>query len=389
MWQAPETRTTGNNKKNWRWLVENGESATTSLTGTREFVFATPGAGKVRYYYSFGSPPGERIDKWEGNYLGYSIGAPEAFDVSLWSPADLRARSQFYKKLREAQIQLSGPTFLGELRESIKMIRHPAETLRRGIGDYFRALSKRRGRGSSIISKRKILADTWLEYSFGWKPLIHDISDGVTAYAAALDDVAHTMIRATGINEQDLGLLTKQANPDFVYNFYTHQRKKFCSVKYMARVENATTGPSGSLERLKNTFGVSWGEFFPTAWELLPYSFFIDYFSNIGDVISASVTSTAGVQWVKRTDRYIGSSVYIGGAHDPVQTKSFCRGTSANYRESSGKLGSLYLLSTKVDRSEVLTPGFPTLSFNLPGTRNQFFNMAALFYPSKKLTPFF
>lgn len=387
--KSTDTRTTGSNRKNWRWLIANGESATTSLTGQRTTFTKKDGSGKVWYYYPFGSPPGLRTDVWQGCYLGQSIAVPETFDVSLWSAADLRARSSFYKKLREAQTILSGPTFLGELRESIHMIRHPAETLRAGVLDYFSVLRKRKGRGSSTFSKRKILADTWLEYSFGWSPLIHDISDASKALAATIDNVNSTMIRASGINEQDLGTLTKEASPDFVFFYYTWHRERTCKVRYIAHVENSTTGPSGSLERLGNTTGFNWSEWIPTAWELLPWSFFIDYFSNIGDVIAASITSTAGVKWVCRTDRYTGISQYTGGEHNVAKTKDFCRGGSSNYRGSSGKLGSFTYYTTRVDRSEVLTPGFPTLAFELPGRRNQFLNMAALFASARRVTPFF
>jgi hypothetical protein len=48
-------------------------------------------------------------------------------------------------------------------------------------------------------------------------------------------------------------------------------------------------------------FGFTPSEFVPTAWELMPWSFLVDYFTNIGDILTSSVTDTSSVRWVNRS----------------------------------------------------------------------------------------
>jgi hypothetical protein len=49
--------------------------------------------------------------------------------------------------------------------------------------------------------------------------------------------------------------------------------------------------------------GFSWTEFVPTAYELLPFSFVLDYFSNVGSVLSAGYASKGYTSWVSVSTR--------------------------------------------------------------------------------------
>jgi hypothetical protein len=47
--------------------------------------------------------------------------------------------------------------------------------------------------------------------------------------------------------------------------------------------------------------GFRWEDFIPTVWELIPYSFLVDYFTNIGDVLSAWSHQDFGQRWACKT----------------------------------------------------------------------------------------
>jgi hypothetical protein len=51
-------------------------------------------------------------------------------------------------------------------------------------------------------------------------------------------------------------------------------------------------------------WGFNPAQFLPTAWELLPWSFLVDYFATIGDYLDASFTNTATLKWTCRTTRH-------------------------------------------------------------------------------------
>lgn len=233
------------------------------------------------------------------------------FDSTQMDPvtANSLALSDAYKKIRSEQVSMSGMVFLGEIREAVNMIRHPARSLFSGVSGYVNRC-RGIGRGFKKPSRKlnKVLSDLWLEYSFGWKPLVNDIDDGLKAYADVLGRNGRSRVRGKGISESettsngfyqlDFGLTSY---PWFWMN-RTEQVRKSAGVIYtvgLGSVRNGPTPSSGWGAR----FGLTAREFIPTIWELIPYSFLIDYFTNIGDVLSAACTDTSNVVWVSKSVR--------------------------------------------------------------------------------------
>jgi hypothetical protein len=78
--------------------------------------------------------------------------------------------------------------------------------------------------------------------------------------------------------------------------------QEHANVRYKGSVTISTEATKWDNAAL---FGFTPSEFIPTAWELLPWSFLIDYFTNIGDILSSAVTQTAPVNFVNKTVRMI------------------------------------------------------------------------------------
>lgn len=377
----------GSSLRNWRELIESGSDATTSFIGEKHTFKSKPMDAWVTGVNSLNLRAAR--DEAYGGFWATSA-VPVIWNTSLFTAADNQARSAYYRKLRKAQVQVSGPTFLGELREAVHMIRHPAYALRRGLTGYFDVLSTRRARNPGKKQRRRVLQDTWLEYSFGWAPLIGDIQSGLEAYRGLLRKEEHQRIQASGKVEADLGAQYGELYGNRIWFNYQTRRTQSCTVRYIASVRATKTGPDDAIGRAMDSFGFRWDEFIPTAWELLPWSFFIDYFSNIGEVLSANATSEATVNWGVLTARYSGMSYLTQqGPINKAKTKQQYSFGGINFADCGGEMGEVLWTRTRVERSKISSVGLPTLRVRLPGSNVQFLNLWALFSSNRRVTPFF
>jgi hypothetical protein len=329
----------------------------------------------------------------------YLVNYPNSSGASL-TEANNRASAAIFKAIRREMYQISGPTFLGELRESLQMIRRPAAALTKSLGSYMLKVEKnlksigrmppstRRikdafgnwqpvGKNASReIEIKKMLADTWLEYSFGWSPLISDVKSAAIALARFGIDIRRSRCSAVGVHElvtldvRDLSSLT----PNQIYIKYSVQDSSLIRVSYKVGLSASMNVPSGTPDRLIELCGFSMQNFIPTVWELLPWSFLVDYFANVNNVLEAYTTDTSAVKWASKT-------VYIGS----VRKLTFRTDGDANTTNWAGwsympgrQDGGLYKSEvSSVQRTSGLT--YPSLTFSLPDLPRQVGNMAALF----------
>jgi hypothetical protein len=314
--------------------------------------------------------------------------------------ANNRASTAIFKAIRNAMYQISGPTFLGELRESLMMIRRPAESLQKGLGMYMlkveknlkgiyrRPPSTRRIRdafgnwqpvgknASRELDVKKMLADTWLEYSFGWSPLISDIKSAAIALARFNTDIRRERVSAVGVHENVTVDLHNQAgvSPVTMSTLWDRRETLLNRVSYKVGLSASLTAPQGTPDRLIELCGFSMQNFIPTVWELLPWSFLVDYFANVNNVLEAYTTDLASVTWVSKTE-YTGAIRKLTARLDVPNTKA----TWGNQFVNAGRIDAgefISEVSNTKRRSGGLT--YPQLRFQLPDLPRQVGNMAAL-----------
>jgi hypothetical protein len=168
------------------------------------------------------------------------------------------------------------------------MIKRPASALRDGIDRYYGAVNERLRRAKN---RKFVIQDTWLEFSFGWKPFISDIEDACRL-ATAEPFIAREVIKA-GAKVVPEDIRTKVVfGRNQVLASVQKQSLVNLFVTYKGAIA-ATTSPPPFPEQL----GLSWSNVLPTAWELIPYSFLFDYFTNIGVVIEGISTGTIHLDW--------------------------------------------------------------------------------------------
>jgi hypothetical protein len=126
------------------------------------------------------------------------------------------------------------------------------------------------------ISKKKAWSNTWLEYHFGWAPLLDDIWNAIDTFT---DPHLSSDRPISGSGTERLQGKLNQ------WTYYeVHSTKMGCSI----RVDNPNLHLASQLG-LVNPLSV--------AWELVPFSFVADWFGNVGQVLS-SYTDFAGLSQV-------------------------------------------------------------------------------------------
>jgi hypothetical protein len=276
----------GTEKPEWRSIIRQGGNATTSyscgfqrLTPVQLSATATindkNGPVFTKNRTLSGTP-----SFWR-DYADFPAG------LSLTS-ADSTARLKFLQHYRQRRTQFQGGVFLGELAKTVKMLSSPAKSLRGAIDQYV-TTAKKRSRG--MKKPHRVIAETWLEYAYGWKPLIHDIEDAARIATAHPFDVFEK-ISGRGRSTIERVLTPNLFTSSWLRVLWSLVNEGYVDVKYKGAIR-ATNSPPPFPEQL----GLSWSNVLPTAWELIPYSFLFDYFTNIGVVIEGISTGTIHLDW--------------------------------------------------------------------------------------------
>jgi hypothetical protein len=138
--------------------------------------------------------------------------------------------------------------------------------------------------------------DTWLEYVFGWRPLVQDL-DGIVKHAAYLsagvEQPPTMMVSHTGHDEtSDVSDFVGVSDGAYYQTRRKNETSRKTTVKYLGRVSASDFSKITPI-----SLGVGLRDFIPTVWELIPYSFLVDYFINIGDIVEAQSWSQSNLLW--------------------------------------------------------------------------------------------
>lgn len=293
-----------------------------------------------------------------------------------YADADNSALSKFWKHAKSKQTAFRGLTTLGELTETLRMLRNPARSLRRGLDDYLRNVVKR-SRRAKRSSLPGIVSDTWLEHVFGWSPLISDVKDAGEALNRRLNRFAGSYSRVSGLGTQESSSLgTETTNTGFGYHLQVRYRRRtdsFVSVRWYGLIGNECENP---IAADMNLFGVSWTDIVPTAWELIPYSFLVDYFTNIGDILDAWSVRKSSIKWCARTVRMQSISTIdyylMEWGYTSSNVGGFLGWIERYATSGDPKASRRYVLRQPKD------PVFPSILLEIPGFGTKWINMSAL-----------
>lgn len=172
--------------------------------------------------------------------------------------------------------------------------------------------------------KNKTAENRWLELQYGWLPLIGDITTLLEEFANGKPTPPlYKVVMNRKLSQEEL------MSPSYVPSAYNniisnevHSFAGFYSIKcyYTVADENLRTRAQWNLANNPLL----------TAWELVPYSFVVDWFIPIGNFI-AQATATDGLKFVSGTSSYyckyksttitkqiLGSSFGNATVHTPI-----------------------------------------------------------------------
>lgn len=278
--------------------------------------------------------------------LGASMPSPNFGDPKVnaaINSLDAQVASNILSNIKNQKFDVG--MFIGELNQTVGLLAHTARrvssaytALRRGsLRDLEVALGC--GRVSRSREKRfhneykrdpvSAASNTWLEVQYGWRPLLNDAYGAAQAFAAHNLGESPKRVKVSASGQQSvvipfmskLGLETKVLNND-----YTVRVRRVAELQVSSPVF-ATASALGLTNPLS------------LAWNLLPFSFVVDWFIPIGTFLG-NLDATAGMQLVRgtraqRLEGNVFSSVsgsYTGGGGYYAS----CRKSGIQYSRSVG-----------------------------------------------------
>lgn len=360
--------TCGENPK-WRDDIKHNRLATTTLSGSKKNYSIEPGSWSTIHLNP--GPLGS------GALIGSNVVCDNVRDDDLVDPgspsgvngvlAENQAKTRFLSNLQDQTSAFQGGVFLGEISETIRMLRSPAKALREGLNSYYSTAKKRARRERGTKRKNRAVENTWLEYSFGWKPLINDVKDANKAFKRLAENPS-VPVRLWAIGESASSSESVSSSTT-VFNAITRAHTRVTQWSTVVFIGATVSRPMWSGSMKAELLGFHPRNFVPTIYNLIPYSFVLDYFTNVGDVIEGWANQRAGLAWSQRTVR-----------HGVTRTRFYqITPTSSSYR-LSGSGPVIERTNHTVNRAGYFGNFTPEVIFRIPGVDStKWLNLAALF----------
>lgn len=232
----------------------------------------------------------------------------------------------------------------------------------RGLGVNPSAARHRKHIRNHAKDAEKATASAWLELQYGWKPLLSDVYGAAELIAQKRNRQDRTRVaKSHRVSNKSKDKIVLSPVHSIII---TSEQSR--TVKYVLYYST----PNEGLHTLTQV-GITNPALL--AWELLPWSFVVDWFIPIGNYIS-SWDAALGLQFEKGTkvvvDEFNWTATQAGGTH--VSNNGHTKVVSRN---------SVATVYNKVDLSRVALSGFPSArppSFKNPFSAEHVANLVAL-----------
>lgn len=375
---APETWV-GEDRLDYRTVIRDGGNATNEYFATKvkyelaPYVF-TQNSVQRQYYQA--TP--ESTPSWVGRYFHEAqdrqYSAPTDPGPGTFSAkAENSAARAFTREVRKAHAEAQALVSAGEFRETVRLVLGARRNVFNRLRAFQNSAKKQSRNMRTEKSRKKAVANAWLEYSFGWVPLISDTQNLARAAAKTLYGSARSWsVRGNG---RDTDVLEEGEAPV--------TGGLYASVPFTCKQRTVTTGrcyyygkvrlQSSGLPSLSTNFGLTMDNWIPTIWELIPWSFAIDYFTGFGDFISSLTAPWSSMQYIGRT-QVVEVRREFYDMHQLVPEIVESEDASNTRRATPGKG---QVVNTSVSRQRVVNV-IAAPELRVPGYKNAYLNLAAL-----------
>jgi len=278
--------------KDWRQLVATGQNATHPYARTGAFAKSTHHSGTA---YSVGYSPADTVVFW-----GQMIG-PACVQINDTTPLVDAALGRLKHKLNGyiGNAQLAAP--LAEAREIHRLVRDINSF---GLDAVKAMLLLKKTKGKSAL---KLASKIWLGFGFGINPMLKDIE---SAANAILDyqERADRGIRVSGTATTDYFSKGQQypsseLSPATTNSYVLGSAKHQLGVRIVAGLDLKLR--SSASYSVVDHLGLAITDFPSAIWELVPYSWAVDYFSTVsGWLDDVFFTLPGSTKYVSQSTRY-------------------------------------------------------------------------------------
>jgi hypothetical protein len=285
-------------------------SATTPAAGQKKQVIMKPArlsykgwTNKLAVFRDVSKLPSWWSYYRSGDYMGIPFGFTSFIDdtdpggtsVSADNLAIARLQDQLLSFTQTVQ---SGED-IGEAKKTLDAIRRPMNGIRRITESVLERHIDALKRPAHHIPKA--LADAYLEFNFGWKPLAATIGEAIVGMQNREDFAIYKGFNATGtVLDTSSKINSSASGPAAIIIAATGWRRGKTSVRYKGVWSSSVTVPRRAVS---DVLGLRAKNFLPTVWNLIPYSFLADYFTNIGDIVESLNVPWDDVRWCCKTVR--------------------------------------------------------------------------------------
>lgn len=348
----------------YKQLIANRMGATTPLTAHQETV--TFQSGSHSFEDVFESPsglkPGDYIYTSDKNGWSFNQAVPPAVVSDAVAKAEADATGRYYSKIQDIQKSVQGQVMALELKQTVQLLKNPFTS---GVAVLKALLNN----ASTFRGPVRRSSELWLQYRFGILPLISDIEGIKKALSKVSTPEFIGSERVYAVRESattDIWTGADQYGVNLKGNIVTSCKAE--SIIRFGYHHSAKSAFTARTDDLAESF-LNIRDLPSTAWEVIPYSFLIDYFLNVGSILNAATTYTGDVVWTSRSTVTTCTTVLTVSTAEVVN-KSVYRLISFNPSVVTRKI-------RRVNRTTA-PPGIPALTFELPGSNIKLANIAAL-----------
>lgn len=204
------------------------------------------------------------------------------------------AQGRFLANATQLTSPLMGGVLVAEARKSLEMIESRTHKLAEDITRYLNTANRlgrkyaRSWEKNSAALRRitKDLSDAWLEKTFGWDNLLSDVKTAAETLARWTD--AHTPVRCFGGASDTSNGGSKSSyflGASYHYGILVKKINRSSQARVVGKIRPILDANYGGLKHLAVLTGFSAESFLPSVWELIPYSWAVDYFSNVSSIL--------------------------------------------------------------------------------------------------------
>lgn len=236
-------------------------------------IATNPGALPTQWARNFGDQ-----SRFCTGYGGTSVGDYwiSQNGLSLFSASDIyNAQVEACTRVR-SQIGRSNT----DMWENLAEVNKTMDLLRSPLASWFKFEKKARAVTAGLTA-----AQAWLTYRYGVRPLVTSV-DAVLKNMRKEARSVRSTTRSTVVLTAPLRTDTFQTNSSYWSScYFTVERQRMAS--YLVRAMSIDE----VISDFEYTYGVASKQLLTLPWELLPWSFVVDWFSNIGDFVGALAQS--------------------------------------------------------------------------------------------------